>query len=147
MHRSMPPILSTRAQTQHPCRQHERDRDFCFARFLLVYSAISLTVQVNAVTSHRDMKPRHSRRPRWLISLLHLIRHEVHDIDYHHWKETHGTMFLCTSRPLSILGHDLVPTVRFSFLGISFILLCRINNGASEQTKQRTQLTGFATAR
>ena len=66
-------------------------------------------------------------------------------MDYHHWRETHGTRFLCACRSLSTTGRILERTARFSSLSISVTLLRRINNGANEQAEQQTQVTGFAT--
>ena len=66
-------------------------------------------------------------------------------MDYHHWRETHGTRFLCACRSLSTTGRILDRTARFSSLSISVTLLRRINNGANEQAEQQTQVTGFAT--
>ena len=74
----MPPIFSTRAQTQHPCGQLElqveRDRDGCVARFLLIYCDYNM--QSERVNSHRNMDPRLDRGLRWLMRLLYLIRRE-----------------------------------------------------------------------
>jgi len=82
IHKSMPSISSTRAQTQHPRRQPECkckckcDRDGYIARFLLIYCTISLTTQVRTVNSHRDMDTRHGRRLRCVIASLHLMGRE-----------------------------------------------------------------------
>ena len=80
IHKSMPPIFSTRAQTQHPGRQPECEcecnRDDCLARFLLAYSIVSQTIRVKTVNSHRDMNPWCARRLRCLIPLFRLIGYE-----------------------------------------------------------------------
>jgi hypothetical protein len=73
---SVPPIFSTGVQTQHPCRQIERYRDFCAAPCLLAYCTVSVTMQVKRVDAHHDMNPSHFRGLRWLVRLLRLIRRE-----------------------------------------------------------------------
>jgi hypothetical protein len=74
----MPPIFSPAAQTQHPCRkiELERDREGCFTRFFLIYARVSVTIQVRRVNAHRDMNSRSGRGLRWLIRLLRLIGRE-----------------------------------------------------------------------
>jgi hypothetical protein len=73
---SVPPTISTGAQTQHPCRQMKRDRDLCAARFLLRNRTVSATMQVKRVNAHHDMNPRLGRGLRCLVRLLHLIGRE-----------------------------------------------------------------------
>jgi hypothetical protein len=73
---SMPPILSTRAQTRHPCGQAERDQHLWAARFLLKYRTVSATIQVKRVNAHHDMNPRRGQGRRRLVRLLHLIGRE-----------------------------------------------------------------------
>ena len=66
----MAPIFSTRAQTQHPCGQLERNRDERVASLLLMYSAVSVTVQVNRMSAYRDIHSRHGRRLSHIVRLL-----------------------------------------------------------------------------
>jgi hypothetical protein len=54
-------------------------------------------------------------------------------MDYHHWKETYGTRFLCTCRPLSSTGRVLDWMARFSSLGTALTLSCRINNASTDK--------------
>ena len=117
----MPPtfIFSIGAQTRHPWGQIELepDRDSCATPFLLIYSIMSVTIHVERVHAHRDTNSRDGRGLGGLVRLLHLIGRHVHDMDYHHWKETHSARFLCTCRPLSTTGRVLDRMARFSRLG------------------------------
>jgi hypothetical protein len=128
----MPPIFSTRAQTQHPCRQIqlERDPDGRITSFFQIYSTVSVVMQVKRVNTHRNMNPRHGRGLRWLLRLLHLIGREGSRYGLPSLEETHNARFLCTCRPLSTTGRILDRMARFS-LGIFLTLSYGINNGAN----------------
>ena len=71
----MPPVVSARAQTQHPCGQikPEPNRDGCVALYFLIYSTVSVTTQAKRGNAHRDMNSRRDWGLRWLVRLLRLI--------------------------------------------------------------------------
>ena len=107
----MPPIFSsTGAQTRHPRGQIELepDRDSCATPFLLIYYIMRVTIHVEGVNAHRDMNSRDDRGLGGLVRLLHLIGRQVHDMDYHHWKETHTAPFApadpCPPLDVSLIG-------------------------------------------